>query len=361
MVNPAIAVPAVSALVYRAWSRKTLTPAGILAAFLTAVVHVLHPWIAPFLLLAVFYLAGSRATKVKHDIKAQLTLSASGAAGGEGARTHIQVLANSIVATVLIALHTYLIWNEGRYSTICFSQGADIGDILVVGIVANYAAVSADTFSSELGILSKTPPRLITSPTLRVVPPGTNGGVTLTGLLAGVLGAFLIAVTSVLFVPFCAESWSLLERGVFVVAVTVCGTLGSLLDSLLGGLLQASVVDKRSGKVVEGSGGRKVLVQPGSTTSSVASGNDARKYNSDIHATESVANAVSGRSTRAGGAAAKVSAEDGAHGSRKIESGYDILDNNAVNVLMAALMSVGAMVFASYYWNIPLNIAEIFA
>lgn len=64
MVNPAIAVPAVSALVYRAWSRKTLTPAGILAAFLTAVVHVLHPWIAPFLLLAAFYLAGSRATKV---------------------------------------------------------------------------------------------------------------------------------------------------------------------------------------------------------------------------------------------------------------------------------------------------------
>lgn len=64
MVNPAIAVPAVSILVYRAWSRKTLTPAGILAASLTAVVHVLHPWIAPFLLLAVFYLAGSRATKV---------------------------------------------------------------------------------------------------------------------------------------------------------------------------------------------------------------------------------------------------------------------------------------------------------
>lgn len=226
----------------------------------------------------------------------------------------------------------------------------------------NYAAVAADTFSSELGILSKSPPRLITSPTLRVVPPGTNGGVTLTGLLAGVLGAFLIAVTSVLFVPFCAESWSLLERGLFVAAVTVCGTLGSLLDSLLGGLLQASVVDKRSGKVVEGSGGRKVLVQPGSTTSSVATGSDARKYNSDIHATESVANAVSGRATHAGDSSTKtVGAEDGAQGSRKVESGYDILDNNAVNVLMAALMSVGAMAFASYYWNIPLNIAEIFA
>lgn len=224
----------------------------------------------------------------------------------------------------------------------------------------NYAAVAADTFSSELGILSKSPPRLITSPTLRVVPPGTNGGVTLTGLLAGVLGAFIIAVTSALFVPFCAESWSIPERGLFVVAVTVCGTLGSLLDSLLGGLLQASVVDKRSGKVVEGSGGRKVLVQPGSTAS--ATGSDARKYDSDIHATESVANAVSGWASRTRRSPAKVaSAEEVAHGSRKIESGYDILDNNAVNVLMAALMSVGAMAFAGYCWNVPLNIAEVFA
>lgn len=194
------------------------------------------------------------------------------------------------------------------------------------------------------------------------MPPGTNGGVTLAGLLAGVLGAFLIALTSVLFVPFCAESWSLLERGLFIVAVTVCGTLGSLLDSLLGGLLQASVVDKRSGKVVEGSGGRKVLIQPGSTTSSVTTGSDARKHNSDIYATESVANAVSGRATRADGTSTKtVGAEDGAQGSRKVESGYDILDNNAVNVLMAALMSVGAMAFASYYWSIPLDIAEVFA
>lgn len=65
MVNPVIGVPAVCALSYRAWSRKTLTPTGSCAAFITAIVHVLHPWIAPFLLLAVFYLSGSQATKVR--------------------------------------------------------------------------------------------------------------------------------------------------------------------------------------------------------------------------------------------------------------------------------------------------------
>lgn len=36
--------------------------------------------------------------------------------------------------------------------------------------------------------------------------------------------------------------------------------------------------------------------------------------------------------------------------SRKVEAGYDILDNNSVNALMAAIMSVGAMVVADYVW-----------
>lgn len=63
-MKPLIAVPAVTALVYRAWSRKSLTPAGLVAAVLTALVHVVHPWSAPFFLLAVFYLGGTSATKV---------------------------------------------------------------------------------------------------------------------------------------------------------------------------------------------------------------------------------------------------------------------------------------------------------
>jgi uncharacterized membrane protein len=59
-----IAVPATLALVYRAWSHKSLTPAGIVAAALTAVAHAIHPWNLPFVLLVVFFLAGTRVTKV---------------------------------------------------------------------------------------------------------------------------------------------------------------------------------------------------------------------------------------------------------------------------------------------------------
>jgi uncharacterized membrane protein len=144
----------------------------------------------------------------------------------------------------------------------------------------NYAAVAADTFSSELGILSKSTPRLITSPTLRKVAPGTNGGVTLLGLLAGLLGAFIIAVTSTLLLPFChapdtllaglvgststgnmESSWDLKRILAWTLAITVWGGLGSLLDSFLGGWLQASIVDTRTGKVIEGDGGRKVYLK----------------------------------------------------------------------------------------------------
>ncbi|CRG83811.1 hypothetical protein PISL3812_01167 [Talaromyces islandicus] len=360
MVNPLIAVPAVTGLAYRAYSRKSLTPVGSLVALISAAVHTIHPWLTPFILLAVFYFGGSRATKVKHEIKAQLTLSASGAAGGEGARTHVQVLANSVVASILTLLHTYYLWKQERYSTACFAQGADIGDIFVVGLVANYAAVAADTFSSELGILSKSKPRLITSPTLRVVPPGTNGGVTLAGLLAGVLGAFIVALASTLALPFC-EGWSPVQRIQWLVGLTLWGTCGSILDSFLGGLLQASVVDKRTGKVVEGSGGRKVLIQPSSTSTTSTAASDQAKYNSSLHATESVANTatptrVTRSSAKAQAAAAAPVPEEP---TRKIDSGRDILDNNAVNLLMAAIMSVGAMLVASYFWDVPLSVDGI--
>ena len=99
------------------------------------------------------------------------------------------------------------------------------------------------------------------------------------GTLAGCLGAFIIALTSILLLPFCASKswpgaiygkltpgleeergWTLQEKVLWILAITLWGSLGSLLDSALGGWFQASVVDSRTGKVVEGNGGKKVSV-----------------------------------------------------------------------------------------------------
>jgi uncharacterized membrane protein len=64
-MKPYIAVPAITALVYRAWSRKSLTPVGIATALVVAVIHAIHPWSVFFALLAVFFLAGTTVTKVR--------------------------------------------------------------------------------------------------------------------------------------------------------------------------------------------------------------------------------------------------------------------------------------------------------
>jgi hypothetical protein len=74
--------------------------------------------------------------QVKHDVKARLTLTSSGTSGGEGARTHVQVLANSIVATVLVLLHARQLRardKSGTGSQGCWPYGEDL---LVVGIVS---------------------------------------------------------------------------------------------------------------------------------------------------------------------------------------------------------------------------------
>ena len=111
------------------------------------------------------------------------------------------------------------------------------------------------------------------------MPPGTNGGVTLVGTAAGFAGAFLIALTSVILIPFCpahrtirgklsgnepgfegGSGWGWQEKIFWVIAVTIWGGLGSVVDSALGGWFQASVIDGRTGKVVEGTGGKKVSV-----------------------------------------------------------------------------------------------------
>ncbi|KAL1839339.1 hypothetical protein VTJ49DRAFT_1635 [Mycothermus thermophilus] len=388
-MKPVIAVPATLLLIYRAWSKKSLTPAGLVAATLTAIAHAVHPWNLPFVLLVVFFLAGTRATHVKEQVKASLTLKSGGSSGGEGPRTHVQVFANSLVASILSLLHAYqlrlreqalLSSPASDLGSLCFAWG---GDLLVVGIIANYACVAADTFSSELGILSKSEPRLITSPTLRKVPRGTNGGVTLTGLAAGLLGSMIIVTTSMLFLPFCTEAtvgrvgggapWSTEQRRVLMLGLTLWGLLGSIVDSVLGGLFQRSVKDVRSGKIVEGEGGLRVLVSSDPTTH--------RPEREEDLGAEVKAALLHGEGSKAVECTEPVldKAKTGAKGrpslgerydshnkhrrssfgderpSRVVETGWDLLDNNDVNLLMAFGMSVGAMAVASWYWKVPLS------
>ena len=237
----------------------------------------------------------------------------------------------------------------------------------------NYAAVAADTFSSELGILATSQPRLITAPWQKVAP-GTNGGVTITGISAGLVGSLIIAATATVLTPFCpasgdregvnfsaARGWALGDQITFMFYTSAIGLGGSLLDSLLGAVLQASVVDIRTGKVIEGAGGGKVLVHSAGSLHLIQRQKAADKLGlSSGDAVESrggkdLRNRKSPQSILSAGGQEKVEH----HESRKIVTGVDVLSNNGVNLLMAAAMSAIAVIGSAWTWNIsPLDLAK---
>lgn len=222
-----------------------------------------------------------------------MTQSATGGQGGEGARTSAQVFANSGFASILILAHTYLLTSTPFISShISMTAGPYfpvIQKLLPIGIIAQYAAVAADTFSSELGILSEEQPFMVTAP-WRKVPKGTNGGITVDGLKYGALGSALLTLVASVAL-FLAEP-RVQANARASVLLMVSGLAGSVIDSVLGALVQVTVTDKGSGKVVEGHGGQRVLVK-----------------------------------------------RDGS----RVKIGRDLLSNNGVNFVMAALASLLAM------------------
>jgi uncharacterized protein (TIGR00297 family) len=100
-----------------------------------------------------------------------------------------------------------------------------------LGYLGALAAVNADTWATEIGILSRVKPRLIT--TGKPVPHGISGGITPSGLAGALLGAFMIAIGGWL----CA-GYEHLKAPLCLIWITAAGFTGSLVDSLLGATLQ---------------------------------------------------------------------------------------------------------------------------
>jgi uncharacterized protein (TIGR00297 family) len=103
------------------------------------------------------------------------------------------------------------------------------------------AAVTADTWGTEIGTLFKSKPILLTS--FKRVEVGTNGAVSLFGILGGITGAGLIALSG--FAMDAQISISILAMIVF------SGFAGSIVDSILGSTSQAIFAIETTGKITE--------------------------------------------------------------------------------------------------------------
>lgn len=191
---------------------------GISALVVGSVTLTAGGWRAAAVLLT-FFVTSSVLSRWRAERKKRMEfLTARGIRRGAG-----QVLANGGVATLSIAL--YLLTGEDRWW---------------LAFAGAYAAANADTWSSEIGALSPTPPRhLLTG---KRVQTGDSGGVTALGLLAGGTGSLLVAIVAGVLVPlpFSQVAW-----------VAIGGFVASLVDSLLGATVQARYRCVRCGEQVE--------------------------------------------------------------------------------------------------------------
>ncbi len=247
--------------------KRSLSNSGALSAFIVASLSLATSWRNGITLLA-FYWTSSKLTRLGSKIKSNFEEGVT--EGGE--RGAGQVLACSLIGVVCACIRRLVVGRDGPLLLLTGARSAEspslalLGNQLTLAYVAFFACCAGDTWASELGILSKTPPRLITKP-WQIVKPGRNGGVSLVGLVASAAGGMLMGLLHGVFVPggiaallpFLSSSitdslpLSQLKREVAV--LTFVGFLGgfggSLLDSLLGATIQATYYDESAKKIVK--------------------------------------------------------------------------------------------------------------
>ena len=193
---------------YFAFRARTADLSGLFSAALVGI--ILLVFAAPqgpqwFLIMLAFFIVGSAATKYKFEYKKRIGVQQ----GHSGARGYRNVFANGIIAAAAAVLFGV------------FQQ-----PLFVVMYVGCVATAAADTVASEIGVTGGIP-RMIT--TLKQVPIGTNGGITVTGETVALLGGFGISVVAMLLSVITPQMMAI---------CTLAGFVGTNIDSVIGATLE---------------------------------------------------------------------------------------------------------------------------
>ena len=200
-----------------AYAARSLSSSGAIAAALlgTAIFGLGgFPWAV---LLVGFFVSSSLLSRLFKRRKSAVNEKFS-----KGSRRDAgQVLANGGVAGALVIA-------QAIFPSAGFLWAAAVGTL---------AAVNADTWATELGVLSRGEPRLLT--TGQKVEKGTSGAVSWVGTLAALAGAAAIGVLAVMVWPEYAGGASLTAMPARLGLIALAGLAGSFVDSLLGATVQA--------------------------------------------------------------------------------------------------------------------------
>ena len=207
-----------SIIAWAGYRGRSLSPSGAVGAILVGTLTFgLGGWSWGLLLIA-FFISSSLLSHYRQDDKRRLAEKFA----KTGQRNLGQALANG-----------------GWGAILAIANSCRPDPILFAAFVGTMAAVNADTWATELGVLSPTPPRLMT--TGQRVPAGASGGVTALGTMAAIGGGLLIGLVALALgrVEAIWGSGPLNGQHLWLVPIGILGGLGgSTFDSLLGATAQ---------------------------------------------------------------------------------------------------------------------------
>jgi len=254
------AVGFVISIIIKFIANDKLTDDGHVAAIITG---TLLTAASPVFIIAmlVFFLTSSKLTKFRSDQKRNFDPDH---VKGHTRRTAINVICNGGVSCAL-SLIFVAVQREPLFK-LSYPKGID-SSWLFLAILGSISGACADTWASEIGSVlfystvrrkvkdedfklrqERLPKcRLIVWP-MKKVPRGTNGGVSMGGLLASLLGALVISIAALFTLYFNSgigfsdpNDFKLVK--VFLLSNTTTGLAGSVIDSILGALFQYSGQD----------------------------------------------------------------------------------------------------------------------
>ncbi len=190
---------------YSSYRLRVADVSGLFSGAMIGIILIVFAGVQWFLIMLTFFIIGAGATRYRYADKEKLGVAQEHA----GVRGYFNVFANGLVATGAAILYG-VTGNPGFAA-------------LFMGSVASAAA---DTAASEIGVTGKTP-YLIT--TLRPVPRGTNGGVTLRGEVAAVIASVIVAAVALILGVADPR---------MAAATVVAGFVGTNVDSLVGATLE---------------------------------------------------------------------------------------------------------------------------
>jgi uncharacterized protein (TIGR00297 family) len=195
-------------IAYGSYKLELLTRSGAIATFILALlIYGFGGWMWTIPILT-FFLTSSVLSILRKKKNEQIETHFD----KTGKRDYLQVLSNGGAGGILVILY--------------WLNPSELFYIIYVSILA---AVCADTWGTEIGTMFKQKTYNIIG--FREAEQGISGGVSFIGTLGGILGAITIALSTFYWVK---DNYLL-----YICIIIFAGFIGSLADSISGGIIQA--------------------------------------------------------------------------------------------------------------------------